>query len=177
MNLIALLAADPSETHHPFLAESAELLFGIPAALIIFAALFKFAGPMVKKSLAARTEKIQAEIDASSGDLAAAQSEASQIRQAKGDIDGERARLLAEADVQAESVLAEGRARVAAEAADLEARADADIVAAASRGADELRAEIARLSESVVDRVAEATIDPGLQNDLVESFISKVGAA
>lgn len=176
MNLFALIAADPSETHHPFLAERAELLFGIPAALIIFAALVKFAGPMVKKSLGDRTARIQSEIDASAADRASAETEAAQIRQAKGDIAAERARILADADAQAAAVLDEGRKRIALEVADVEAKADADIAAAASRGSDELRAEIARLSEDVVDKVAMATIDPAFQNDLVEAFIAKVGA-
>ena len=41
-----------------------------------------------------------------------AEAEAAQIRQAIGDIDAERARLLAEADVQAEALLDDGRARL-----------------------------------------------------------------
>jgi F-type H+-transporting ATPase subunit b len=177
MGLFSILAVDPAESLHPFWAARAELLFGIPASLIIFAALYKFAGPAVKKSMADRTARIQAEIDASASDKASAETEAANIRTAKGDIEAERARLLADADVQAAAVLTDGRARLQAEIADLEAKADADITAAASRGADELRAEISRLSESVMDQVAVATIDSATQTDLVEAFIAKVGAS
>ena len=73
-----------------------------------------------------------------------AEAEAAQIRQAKGDIDAERARLLAEAEAQAAAVLADGRARLDDEVAELEAEPVADIAAAGSRVSDELRAEIAR---------------------------------
>lgn len=176
MTLFSLLAVDPAQSIDPFWAAKAELLFGIPASLIIFALLVKFAGPAVKKALADRTARIQAEIDASAADSASAAAEAAQIRQAKGDIAAERARILAEADAQAAAVLDEGRKRIALEVADVEAKADADIAAAANRGADELRAEIARLAESAIDKVASATIDARAQNDLIESFIAKVGA-
>jgi F-type H+-transporting ATPase subunit b len=177
MNIVALIAVDPAKSLDPFFAARAELLFGIPASLIILGALVKFAGPAVKKAFADRTARIQAEIDASDADRTSAEAEATHIRQAKGDIEAERARILAEADAQAAAVLDEGRKRIALEIADAEAKADADIAAAASRGSDELRAEIARLSEGVVDQVAAATIDRALQNDLVEAFIAKVGAS
>jgi F-type H+-transporting ATPase subunit b len=176
MGFFSILAVDPAESLHPFWAARAELLFGIPASLIIFALLYKFAGPAVKKSMADRTARIQDEIDASVADKASAETEAADIRTAKGDIEAERARILADADAQATAVLVDGRARILAEIADLDAKADADIAAAASRGADELRAEISRLSEGVMDRVAAATIDSALQNDLVEAFIAKVGS-
>lgn len=177
MILHSLLAVDPAQSGGPFWAAKAELLFGIPASLIIFALLVKFAGPAVKKALADRTARIQAEIDASAADSASAQAEADQIRQAKGDIAAERARILAEADAQAATVLDEGRKRIALEVADAEAKADADIATAANRGADELRAEIARLAESAIDRVAATTIDASTHNDLVESFIARAGLA
>jgi F-type H+-transporting ATPase subunit b len=177
MGLYSILAVDPAESLHPFWAARAELLFGIPASLIIFAALYKFAGPAVKKTMADRTARIQAELDASASDEASAETEAADIRQAKGDIGSERERILAEADAQAAAVLEDGRARLRLEIADLESKADADLAAAVSRGADELRAEISRLSESVMDRLAAATIDSATQTDLVESFIAKVGAS
>lgn len=120
-------------THSPLLPETAEIIWGGLASLIIFGLLVKFAGPAIKKSLAARTERIQKELDGAAEAKSTAAAEASQIRQAKGDIQGERARLLAEADAQAATVLEDGRARLAQELADMEARADAEIAAAGSR--------------------------------------------
>jgi len=177
VNLIAFLAADDiTQTPSKFWPEGYEMLFGIPASVIVFYLLWKFAGPTVKKGMGGRTAKIQAELDAGEAARVAADAEAAQIRQAKGDIAAERARLLAEADAQAAALLEDGRARLGQELVDLDARADADIVAAAGRSGDELRAEIARLSSAAVELVVTGSLDAATHQELIENFIAKVGA-
>jgi F-type H+-transporting ATPase subunit b len=167
---------DITQTPSKFWPEGYEMLFGIPASLLVFFLLWKFAGPAVKKAMAARTAKIQAELDAGEAARIAAEAEAARIRQAKGDIAKDRERLLAEADAQAAALLEDGRARVAQELTDLEARAAADVTAAAARIGDELRAEIARLSAAAVDHVVTGSLDEATQQELIESFIAAVGA-
>ena len=164
-------------THHWLLPETAEIIYGGLASILVFAALAKFALPMAKKSLADRTARIAAEIDNAKSLRSAADEEAARIRSALGDINSERARILADADTQAATVLADGRARIAAEAADLEAKAEADIAAAAGRVNDELKSEIARLSSVAVERVVRAALNDAAQQDLIEKFINNVGAA
>jgi len=180
---VALLVAaaeeeheDITQTHSAFLPEGYELLFGVPASLLVFFLLWKFAGPSIKKAMAARTAKIQAELDAGEADRVAAEAEAGQIRQAMGDIAGERARFLAEADAQAAALLEDGRARLTQEIAELEARAEADLAAASGRLSDELRAEIARLSSAAVELVVTGSLDEATHQALIESFIAEVGA-
>ena len=102
--------------------------------------------------------------------------EAERIRQAQGDIDAERARLYAEADAQAEALLADGRTRLAAEVTELEARARADIAATAGRSSDELRVEIAKSAGTAVDAIVRDTLDDAAQQELIEEFIARVGA-
>ncbi|MFM8648312.1 MAG: hypothetical protein ACKODY_00855 [Actinomycetota bacterium] len=177
MSRTSLLAADPAETHHWLLPETAEIIYGGIASVLIIAALVKFALPQFKKSLAARSERIQKEIDASASDLATAEGDAARIRTALGDIDAERKRLLADAQAQADALLRDGRSRLTAEVAELEAKADADIAAAAARGGDELRAEIARVSAVALDKVLPSVLDDSTQQSLVENFITKVGAS
>lgn len=164
-------------THHWLLPETAEIIYGGLASLIIFYALFKFGGPLIKKSFAARTAKIQGELDAAAADKAAASTEAAGIRAAKGDIATERARLLSDAETQAAAVLEDGRARLTAEVAEVEAKAVTDIATAQSRVGDELRAEIARLSSAAVDHVVTGSLDDATQQELIENFISRVGAS
>lgn len=169
---------DPARSEHWLWPADAELIYGSIASLLIFGALWKFAGPAIKKAMAGRTERIQGELDASTAALAGAEAEAARIRQAAGDIEAERARILADADAEAEALLSEGRARLEQEAADLEARADADIAAAGGRVADELRVEISRIASVATDRMlSDGAIDAALHQDLIESFIQKVGAA
>jgi F-type H+-transporting ATPase subunit b len=163
-------------THSPLWPETPEIIYGGLASLIIFAALWKFGWPQIKKAMNARTAKIQKELDDSAADKAAATAEASQIRQAKGDIAAERTRIMADAAAQAESVLGDGRTRIENEVADLEAKSVADIAAARNRVGDELRAEIARLSVAAVDQVVTGTLDDATHQRLIEDFISRVGA-
>jgi F-type H+-transporting ATPase subunit b len=56
-------------------------------------------------------------------------------------------------------------------------KADAEIAAAGNRIGDELRAEIARLSNAAVDHVVTGSLDDATQQELIESFIARVGAA
>jgi F-type H+-transporting ATPase subunit b len=168
---------DITQTPSKFWPETYEIVFGTFASVLIFALLYKLAGPMIKKGMAGRTAKIQAELDAGEAARTAAETEAAQIRTAKGDIAVERARILAEADAQAIVIHEDGRTRVAAEVADLEARSVIDIAAAQSRVGDELRAEIARLSVAAVDHVVTGSLDDATQQELIENFISRVGAS
>lgn len=180
MNLLAVIAAgdiDPARSIHWLWPAAAELIYGSLASILIFGLLYKFAGPAVRKAMADRTAKIQGELDASAEARSSAESEAADIRRAAGDIATERQRLLADADSQAEALLSEGRVRLAAEIADLEARAEADQSAAASRVGDELRTEISRLAAEVSDRLLADTLDDPAQQALIESFIQKVGSS
>ena len=89
----------------------------------------------------------------------------------------ERARLHAEAETQATALLIDGRARLDVEMAELEARAETDIAAAAGRSTDELRAAIARHSSVAVDRIVADTLDDATHQALIEGFIQRVGAS
>jgi F-type H+-transporting ATPase subunit b len=164
-------------THHSLLPETSEIIWGGLASLIIFALLYKFGWPAAKKAFQARTARVQKELDDAAADSKAASCEAFQIRQAKGDIDTERERILAEADEHAEALLTEGRARLQEELVELEAKAQSDIAAGNLRVRDELRAEIARLSNAAVDHVVTGSLDSATQQQLIESFISTVGAS
>ena len=179
MNLfsIILAAEDPTQSHHWLFPEIGEIIYGGLASLTIFFALFKCGWPAAKKGLEARTAAIQGELDKSSAALREAEVDAVNIRKALGDIGAVRAKLLAEADAQAATLLADGRSRIAAEVADLEARATAEIAASRSRIGDELRAEIARLSAVATADAVRATLDDRTQQELVDSFIAKVGAS
>jgi F-type H+-transporting ATPase subunit b len=164
-------------THSWLLPETAEIIWGGLASLIIFYALYKFGWPQMKKSFNARTERIQKSLDDAAADKEAAAAEAVNIRQAKGDIAAERARIMAEAKAQADVILTDGRARLVTEVAELEARSQADIAAARGRVGDELRAEISRLSSAAVDHVVSGSLDDSTQQELIENFISRVGAS
>jgi F-type H+-transporting ATPase subunit b len=162
-------------THSSFLPETAEIIYGGLASIIIFALLIKFAGPALKKGLSGRTDKIQKELDSAANDKALAATEAANIRQAKGDISAERARLIAEASAQAEALVADFHTRLDIEVAELHTRAAADIETAKGRQSDELRAEISRLSSAAAERAVAESIDDATHQQLIETFIQTIG--
>ena len=176
MNLIAAGNIDPAQSVNWLLPATSELIYGGLASIIIFALIYKFAGPAAKKGMADRTAKIQAELDGAAEALTTARTEAEEIRRAAGDIASERARLLAEADAQAAALLSEGRERLAAEIAELDDRALAEAAGLAGRLGDELRVEVSRISSSVVDQLVANSLDDATQQALIEDFIQKVGA-
>lgn len=174
---ISLFAAeDHTVTHNWLLPETAEIIYGGLASLLVFGLLYKFAGPLAKKALAARSERIQKELDGAAQARSSSEIDAAEIRKTLGDIDSERSRLLAEADVQAAALIVDGRNRIASEISDLEAKAAADLVAAQGRGAEELRSEISLLASLAVPAVVQATLTDQTKQDLIEQFISSVGA-
>ena len=164
-------------SNDPLLPPIKEIGIGGLASLIVFAALWKWALPAMKKALAERTARIQAELDGANTATVDAEQSAAEIRAALGDIEGERARLFGEAEMQAASILTDGRARLDTEIAELHARAEADIAAAASRGGDELRADIGRHAAASIDAVVAGTLDDTVHHELIESFIQRVGAS
>jgi F-type H+-transporting ATPase subunit b len=164
-------------THSAFLPETTEIIWGGISSVLVIGLLIWKVGPIANKYFAARTERIQKELDGAAADKAAAESEAAGIRQAKGDIEAERGRILADAKAQAEAILADGRTRLVTEVAELESRSLADIAAARGRVGDELRAEISRLSAAAVDHVVTGSLNDATHQELIESFIARVGAA
>jgi len=164
-------------TNHWLFPETAEIIYGGLASLIVFALLYKYGRKPVADGMKARTDRVQGEIEASAAAQADADADVSRIRLALGDVQAERQRLLAQADAQAAALLADGRTRLDAEVADLEAKSDADIAAVAERSSDELRNEIARLASRAADTVVADSLDDATQQRLIEDFIAKVGAS
>ncbi|MEP1123506.1 MAG: hypothetical protein ABJH68_06405 [Ilumatobacter sp.] len=165
-----------STSLNPYFAPLKEVVIGGLATLIVFALLWKFAWPAIAKGMSDRTARIQKDLDESAAARKQAETDAAQIRTSLGDVDGERTRLFAEAEAQAAALLEDGRTRLNQEVAEMEAKAEADIAAAAGRGADDLRADIARFSSQAIESSVTASLDDATHQELIEGFIARVGA-
>jgi F-type H+-transporting ATPase subunit b len=180
MSLLAtsiLAAEDPSQSHSWIFPETPEIIWGTLSFLVVAFLLWKFGWPQAKKMMAERTARIQAEIDEAETAKLQADEAAVTIRQAKGDIGAERQRMLADADEQAARLLADGRARLEQEMVELRAKAESENVASLGRLRDELQAEVARLASAAAERVVTESLDDRTQQELVEQFITRVGAS
>ncbi len=175
--VIVLGAEDQTKTSSWIWPEGAEILWGTPAFLIVAYLLWKFGWPPIKKAMQDRTARIAQQLDEAATAKADADQAAVDIRQAKGDIATERARLLAAADEQAAQLLTDGRARLEHEMADLLAKSEADLASSQGRVMAEVQEEVANLASAAAERiVVEALADENLRRDLVEQFIATVGA-
>jgi F-type H+-transporting ATPase subunit b len=168
---------DPSQSHHWLWAEQAEIIYGGIAFAVVAFLLWKFGWPQVKKMMAERTARIQRELDDAAAAKAEADEAAVRVRQQLGDIESERARMLAEADAQAAQLIEDGRRRLVDELAELEAKADADIAAAGTRVASEVQAEVAQVAAAATERLVVQSLDDGTHVQLVDDFISRIGAS
>jgi F-type H+-transporting ATPase subunit b len=172
-----LAAEDPSQSHHPIFPETPELIWGTLSFLVVLFLLWKFAWPAIKKMMADRTARIQAQLDEASTAKSDAEEAAASIRQAKGDIGAERERLLAEADAQAERLLTDGRARLEQEVADLRTKAASEADAVQGRLQSEVQAEVAAVAARATESLVADTLDDELRQALVEQYIARVGAS
>ena len=165
-----------STSLNPYFAPLKEVVIGGLATLIVFALLYKFAWPAISKGMQDRTARIQKDLDESAAARKQAESDAAEIRTSLGDIDGERTRLFADAEAQAAALLEDGRTRLNQEVAEMEVKAEADVAAAAGRGADDLRADIARFSGQAIESSVTSSLDDATHQELIEGFIARVGA-
>ena len=172
----AVLAAEKFTTPHTWLPEWYEIAFGGLASVLVIGALVKFAGPQLTKSFAARSERIGNELSSAAAAKSDATNAAAGIRASKGDLAGERTRLLAEADATAARVHDEGKARIAAEIADLHAKADADIAAGQVRAQGEVQTDVAAIAGRALEHVVTGSIDADTHTALIEDVIAKIGA-
>jgi F-type H+-transporting ATPase subunit b len=163
-------------THSAWWPETYEIIWGGLASILVFGVLAKFAIPALKKSMTARSEGIAKELVKAHNNKQSAIASAAIIREDKGDISAERARMLAEADQEAARVLSEGRARIEADAKDAEAKGLADIETGKGRLTAEVQGQVASLASAATEHVVMGSLDAATHQRLIEDFIAKVGA-
>lgn len=156
--------------------EMYELILGSFASILVFGALFKFAGPAVRKAMSDRTAKIQAEFDRASAARSSAEAEAAGIRANLTNADTEAAAILADAAAAAERMKSESAVRLEAELADLRTKTSADIESLRSRSASEVSGSVATLAIGAAEKVVERNLDHDTQVALIDKFIEQVGA-
>jgi len=154
-----------------------ELIVGTLASVILFSLLWWKAGPAMKKAFADRTEGIATEITTAEEARAEGEAALAQVQANISNADVERQRILTEARSTAEQVKASLISRGQQEAADVRSRATTDIEGAEGQITADLQAEVARLALGAAESVVVNSLDAGTQSDLIENYISSVGAS
>jgi len=178
---LLVFAQESTETetfhaHSPLWPETLEIIWGGTAFLVVAFMLWKLALPAIKSAMQARSDRVQRELDNAAKAKADADAQAADIRARLGDIDAERARMLADADQTAARVLSEGRTRLEAEVVDLQAKTDADLAMAGSRLAGEVEGQVGQMAAGAAEKLVVDQLDDATVQRLIEDFIANIGS-
>jgi F-type H+-transporting ATPase subunit b len=152
-----------------------ELIWGSIAFAVVAFALMKFAFPAIKKSLAARQEKIRNDLEAAETARDEAEEERAQYEGKLAEARTEANRIIEEARQAAEGVRGDLIAKAEADATGVRARAQDEARLAQERAMADLRARVTDLSIELAEKIVERNLDADTQRALVDSYISSVG--
>jgi F-type H+-transporting ATPase subunit b len=178
LDLPTRLVLTAAEAPNTFLLSNdlKEVMWGSIAFFIILGLLIWKAGPAIKSALAGRTDRLAQELDDSAAAKAEAQAKLADVQHRIADAGNERQRILDDAAQTATSLKAQLRAKADQDAADLVARAAADIEASKGQALADLQADAASLTMGAAEAVVSRNLDAATQIDLIESYITQVGA-
>jgi F-type H+-transporting ATPase subunit b len=169
-------AAPEAVSKNPILPSVPELVWGTFSFVILFILLWKFAFPSLKKSLAARTERIRDSLGAADKAKDDAESILAEYQRQLADAKGESNRIIEEARATADALRRDLIAKAETDAAEVRARATADIDAAKDRAMSELRTQLTSLTIELAEKVVRRNIDRATNTALIEEYITSITA-
>jgi F-type H+-transporting ATPase subunit b len=153
-----------------------EAIWGtISFTLVVVLFLWKGLGP-VKVMWNGRIDRIRNEVTSAADTRAAAEAKLAEVESNIANAADERQRIIAAARADAQTVKAQIIARAGTDAADLKARGLADAEAAKAQATSDLQAEIGALALGAAEKVVANSLDAATQNQLIDSYIDRVGA-
>jgi F-type H+-transporting ATPase subunit b len=154
-----------------------ELILGIVAFLIVFAALAKLALPGIRKALEERTAAIEGGIARAEAREAEATAMYEQYQAQLAEARTEAAQIRAQAQADKAAMIEEARAEAAEAAAAVTARAEASIAAERASTVASLRREVGTLAVSLAGKVVgESLEDDARARATVDRFIADLEA-
>lgn len=176
MNAALMLLASEKPNGKLLPGDLNELWWSIVAIAVVGYLLGKLAVPALKKGLQARTTKIESDLGAADAARAAALAEADRIRASVGNADADAASIVAEGRASAEQLAVSLRERADQEAQEMRQRALADIESQKAQVIADLQSEVASLARGAAEAVVRHNLDDATQASLIENYINQVGA-
>src|SRR5436305_8835478 len=176
MFLTVLLAAEEQKAPNPILPSGIEMIYGIGAFLVVLFFMWKFAYPAVKKTMNDRTERIRSNLDSAERVRTEAETILEDYQRQLNDARSEANRIIEEARQTADSPRRDLMTRAEAEVAELRQRSQDDMRASQERALAELRAAVADIAIQAAEVVVERNLDRQTNLQLIENFITQVGA-
>lgn len=157
--------------------DTGEIFWGALAFVSVVSLLVWKAGPAVKDAWNTRIDGLERELSAAAAARSDGESALADVQGRIANAEHERQRILAEARQTAEALEAQLVAKAEQDAADLKTRATADVESAKTQVLGDLRAEVAQLALGAAEAVVAANLDDATHAELIESYITKVGAS
>jgi F-type H+-transporting ATPase subunit b len=177
--LLGILAQEAAgaaeEVPNPILPETVELIVGGVAFLVVFVVLWKFAFPPLSSMLAARTEKIQGDLEKAEEARTASEQELERYRQQLAGARDEANRIIEEARRTADQLRRDLQAKAEQESQATVARAQEEIRAERDRVFQELKAQVAEIAVDLAGRVVGQSLDEKAHRKLIDDYIAQVG--
>lgn len=152
-----------------------ELFAGIIAFSIVFFFVWKWAIPVLNKTLEARQAAIAAELESAEKAKVEAESLLTDYRTQLSGAKDDASKILADARDAGDAVKSDIIARAEGEAEQIKVRAGDEIATERDRVAADLRRQVAELSIGVAEKVVGSTLDADTQRDLVDRYIDELG--
>jgi F-type H+-transporting ATPase subunit b len=168
--------SDCFEAPNPLMPEINEVIWGAVGFFTVLGFLQWKAVPAIKKTMAARTERIAGDLAAAEAQRTEAEAVHAQYQAQLADARQESARIVEEARQAADSVRTDLIAKAEADAAEIRARAAQDAEGAKAQAIADLRGEVAALAIGAAEQVVGRNLDQATNAALVEAYIEQVGA-
>lgn len=158
------------------LPETAELIWGLVAFLILMGLMLKFVFPKLNQTLAERATAIQGKMEEADSKLNEAEAAKASYEASIADARGEATRIIDEAKTTAESLRADIVAKAEAEAAAIVERAHTEVTAERDRALQELRTQVGAISVELASRIVERELDTATHQGLVDEYIQQLSS-
>ena len=167
---------DCQKAPSPILPAKNELIWGTISFVVLFALLYKFAWPGLKKSLDTRADRIRDDLSAADTAKSEAEHVLEDYRAQLADARSESGRIIEEARQQADALRRDQEQRLQTELAAMRERAAADVDAAKHQAIADLRREVTTLAIGAAEVVVQRNLDRPTQEQLVENYIAQVAS-
>ena len=167
---------DCQEAPNPILPGLNEIIWGGLAFAVLLVALLKFGLPAVRKTMAAREDRIRSDLERAESARTESEQELAEYRRQLAEARSEATRILEEARQSAEEVKRQIREQAEQEAGEIRSRAQDDIQLAKERATADVQNQVAELAIELAERIVEHNLDRDTQIGLIESYINQVGS-
>ncbi|MDH3300151.1 MAG: hypothetical protein OES24_06555 [Acidimicrobiia bacterium] len=172
MSFINLLAAEGNGYH--FAHDIKEVYWGSAAFFIVVGLVWWKAAPAIRKGLASRTERIEAELAEARSRREAAEAALNASTSELPDLSAEETRIRAEAEETAARLKADLIAKAEAEAEGVRERGKADVANRKRQARADVQAEIADAARRAAEDMVRSDLDADAQADLIDAYINQV---